>query len=58
MDPNMNLSDQLRLADSLVSQFENGKKMDADDAYDLAVLVIALNEWITGGGFLPTRWKK
>ena len=42
MDPNANLLEQLRLASN-----QGGR---------LAELVIALDDWIARGGFLPTRW--
>lgn len=49
MDPTANLQEQLRIA----KRIANGR--DADSVR-LADLVIALNEWITRGGFLPAPW--
>ena len=52
MDPNANLEEQLRLA----NRFANGKG-DFMEAERLAELVLALDEWIRGGGFIPAAWK-
>ena len=58
MDPNANIEEQLRLASRIVWQQENeGVSSDAD-AYRLADLVIALNEWIREGGFMPVKWAR
>jgi hypothetical protein len=52
MDPNANLEEQRRLAKRLVdSPYEN------DQVQRLAELVLALDEWISKGGFLPARWE-
>lgn len=32
--------------------------IDQDDAARLAELVLALDGWISGGGFLPFAWKR
>lgn len=53
MDPETNLKDQRRLAERIL----NGDG-DESDAYRLAELVEALDEWIAKGGFLPARWKR
>lgn len=52
MDPNANLAEQRRI----VARFALGKATKADGPR-LADLVEALDEWITGGGFLPTPWQ-
>lgn len=63
MDPSANLREQLKLARRLV----DGEEPDdnpvavgayAVDAARLAELVIALDEWIKGGGFLPAPWHR
>jgi hypothetical protein len=55
MDPNANLERQLILAQRIVDSYnEDGLKVDAEE---LADLVLALNEWIKKGGFLPKEWK-
>lgn len=58
MDPNANLEEQLRLAESIL----NEEAVDTDDlirdSQRLAELVQALDEWINNGGFLPTAWRK
>lgn len=52
MDPNANLVEQLELARSILDE---GKYPD-DRPDRLAELVIALDEWIKKGGFLPVQW--
>ena len=61
MDPNANLAEQLRLAQSIRTRFD-GADLDTlmeiiDDAVRLATLVQALDGWIRNGGFLPDVWK-
>lgn len=51
MDPNANLEEQRRIVAKILS----GRGNDAD-AYQLAELVQALDEWIGRGGFLPSAW--
>lgn len=66
MDPNANLEEQLRLASRLVESVESGRFVDAmkrdgrlvNDAHRLAELVIALDQWIKSGGFLPKAWER
>lgn len=58
MDPTANLKNQLELASRVVYLSEN-KGSDEDIAlmgYELAEYVIALDEWISKGGFLPKQW--
>lgn len=52
MDPRANLREQLELARRIV----DCNDADVDDAPRLAELVLALNEWIGMGGFLPPQW--
>lgn len=52
MDPDANLEEQLRIAERIT----NDLGIDYADADRLAELVLALNEWIKGGGFLPKQW--
>ena len=56
MDPNENLRQQNVLADRINAQRDRGEHIDEHDAMRLAELVLALNEWIVGGGFLPSVW--
>ena len=61
MDPEANLREQLELAESMVDNPEESEEHVDDmcnDGRRLAELVLALNEWITKGGFLPTSWKR
>ena len=57
MDPDYNLAEQLRLAQEIIEMEKN-----VDDpgilADNLAALVIALDEWIRKGGFLPKAWTR
>ena len=58
MDPNANLKEQRDTAWLICSGIDH---MTADqlqtNALHLAQLVIALDEWLRNGGFLPERWK-
>lgn len=56
MDPNANLEEQLRIASRLVEAVDNERPVDPEDYARLAELVIALDNWISGGGALPERW--
>jgi hypothetical protein len=53
MDPEANLRRQLAIARAAVYA-------EADDPtlVELAELVLALDEWIARGGFLPPRWAR
>jgi hypothetical protein len=61
MDPNANLQSQLELAERLRQipgeVYLRRERYEAD-VMELADLVIALNEWLSGGGFLPVDWQK
>lgn len=54
MDPNANLREQLSLAQDIASGNEHLNFIRKSER--LAELVIALDEWLTKGGFLPDRW--
>jgi hypothetical protein len=62
MDPNANLKEQLALAQDLLDRIdEHGYDYPAlsdGNVECLCELVLALNNWIAGGGFLPSRWQK
>jgi len=51
MDPNENLRQQLELAEQLVDD-----DSVSPETRELAELVLALNDWIERGGFLPAGW--
>lgn len=57
MDPTANLEEQLRLASKIIEAHENQRTVHPTDAARLAELAIALDEWLRGGGFLPTAWR-
>jgi hypothetical protein len=54
MDPNANLEELRRLAQSIV----DGCEADADDCIRVAELVLALDGWLNAGGFLPKAWAR
>ena len=58
MDPDENLTAQLRLAVRIQVASNNDRPIDPDDADRLAELVLSLNDWIRGGGFLPAKWSR
>lgn len=55
MDVNANLTELLRLSADVITATDHGV-LDAEDAARAAELVLALNEWITRGGSLPSAW--
>ena len=63
MDPDANLREQLSLAraDWTVSETDSLSPLDIERLHDehvqLCELVLAMDEWITKGGFLPARWR-
>lgn len=58
MDPDENLKQQRRISAALMYQIENDRKVEDADVLRLSELVIALDEWIAKGGFLPAAWRK
>lgn len=58
MDPDANLKEQRELAALIQSQLDEGETPDEDDVLRLSELVIALDEWISNGGFVPAAWRK
>ena len=57
MDPNANLTEQRQLAQRIIDDEESGQGMSKRDADRLAELVIALDEWLSSGGFKPAAWQ-
>jgi hypothetical protein len=57
MDPNANLKEQLEISKRIIKASEKGKFSGTADTERLAELVVALDEWIVGGGFLPKQWR-
>jgi hypothetical protein len=57
MDPNANLEEQRKIAARMLKQVDEPEGIDEHDADRLAELVLALDEWISKGGFLPARWE-
>lgn len=68
MDPIANLQEQIELAKHINRLWDecgddgtlkpDDQAWLADAAERLADLVLALDGWITNGGYLPTRWQK
>lgn len=64
MDPIANLARQRTIV-AEINELRAEQTEDAREnidvtvtlAYELAELVEALDEWLTKGGFLPTRWR-
>lgn len=58
MDPNANLTEALRLAGHIIWAVDSDRWIESDvtDAARLAELVVAMDEWIRAGGFLPESW--
>lgn len=54
MDPNANLNESLALANAII---DGNDYVDAGEAERLAELVVALDDWIRKGGFLPDDWR-
>lgn len=58
MDPDANLNEQLELAQAIADEDEDSDRIEsAENGQRLADLVLALHEWISKGGFLPTAWR-
>lgn len=58
MDPDRNLLSQLQLAKNILHNDEVADDTISleNDAIALAELVLALDNWLTKGGFTPARW--
>lgn len=54
MDPNANLNEMIELA----TEHIDADEIDQDDARRLAELVLGLDDWLVGHGFLPRRWAR
>lgn len=53
MDPDSNLDEQRRIRNRIMNGTDG-----INDANRLSELSEALDEWIKGGGFLPTSWRQ
>jgi hypothetical protein len=55
MDPNVTLAEMRTIA----RLSAEGRLADPIDSLErMGELIIALDEWITGGGFLPDAWQR
>jgi hypothetical protein len=58
MDPNANLQEQREIVARIEAyRYMNDTPIERD-GYRLSELVIALDEWISKGGFLPDAWRR
>jgi len=55
MDPNATRAEAIRLANNILANMD--AEVDDADATRLAELVLAMEEWIRKGGFLPREWQ-
>ena len=59
MDPDKCLDEALEVAREIVDALDGSEPYDIDDAANtLAERVIALDEWLRKGGFLPKPWAR
>ena len=57
MDPDANIAEQRKLAAALLNKPTSIMANDAEDqGRRLAELVLALDEWLSKGGFPPQAW--
>ena len=57
MDPTANLKEQIELAQNWVEWVDDSEPPEEIAAINrLSELVLALDEWIKKGGFLPRQW--
>lgn len=52
MDPEKTLEIMLDRAQKVANEWNHN-----DNAYELAEAVIAMNDWLVNGGFLPKLWR-
>lgn len=57
MDPNAALTEVLTTAQNLQRAIDNERVLDENEVAILVEHVLALDEWLRKGGFLPVRWK-
>jgi hypothetical protein len=59
MDPDAALEELLRLVDLVTAQAEAeiDPPTDCCDIFRISELLLALDSWLTAGGFMPRRWK-
>lgn len=59
MDPDQCLKDGLKCARDFLAKQDRGETENGDgDAAAACAALIALDEWLRRGGFLPAAWKK
>jgi hypothetical protein len=59
MDPDVCLREAREIAERVQKAYDDpdGNGVDQDDANQLAAHVVALDDWLRKGGFLPAAWK-
>lgn len=55
MDPDRCLADLLGEARQVLADDAN-VEVHADSAVEMAASILALHDWLAGGGFLPAAW--
>ncbi len=58
MDPNACYREMIKLASSIQDRADAGEEVSQEDTDSLAELVLALDGWLRGGGFLPFAWSR
>jgi hypothetical protein len=56
MDPNANLKEQLELVKKIIDCDQEDARCLAEASIRLAELVLAMDTWLSSGGFAPTKW--
>ena len=56
MDPNQTLNELLDCAERVIYHYDGDGVIDIEDSHTLADGIMALNEWLNKGGFLPDEW--
>lgn len=56
MDPNAALAELVDIARQHQAELDDESRNRHADTGQMADLVLALHEWLTGGGFLPAAW--
>lgn len=58
MDPNVNYNRQIELAKRIQYAEDHGHRMNLEWVSELAELVVALNQWVRTGGFVPKPFER
>lgn len=58
MDPDISRETIFRLADKILQDLDRGHELDPDEVSLLAESALALDSWISTGGWLPADWQR